>query len=65
METGEKVIIALVVVVTVGVVVGAVVGVNVIMPKMMEEMHKPAACAENCHEMEPFTSLWKSQFMRA
>jgi len=54
METGEKVIIALVVVVTVVVVVGAVVGVKVMMPKMMEEMHKPAACAENCHEMEPF-----------
>jgi len=54
MEIGETVIIALVVVVTVGVVVGAVVGVNVIMPKMMEEMHKPEACAENCHEMEPF-----------
>ncbi|HDN68475.1 MAG TPA: hypothetical protein ENG23_02705 [Methanomicrobia archaeon] len=54
METGEKVIIGLVVVVTLGVVVGAVAGVTVVMPKMMEEMHKPEACAENCHEMVPY-----------
>ena len=50
METGEKVIIALVVVVTI-LVLG---GVAVVMPTMMEEMHKPESCAKNCHEMEPF-----------
>lgn len=50
METGEKVIIALVVVVTIGVLGGAA----VMMPIMEEEMHKPESCAKNCHEMEPF-----------
>ncbi len=54
MEIGEKVIIALVVVVF----IGAIVGVAVVMPTMMEEMEKPANCAKNCHEMGPFyTSL--------
>jgi len=50
MERGEKVIIALVIVVFIGVLVGAA-GV---MPVMMEEMEKPENCAKNCHEMEPF-----------
>ena len=50
METGEKVIIALVVVVTIGVLGGAA----IMMPIMEEEMHKPESCAKNCHEMEPF-----------
>lgn len=50
METGEKVIIALVVVVFIGVLGGAA----IVMPKMMEEMHKPESCAKSCHEMEPF-----------
>jgi len=50
METGEKVIIALVVLVTVGVIGGAA----VMMPIMMEEMHKPESCSKMCHEMQPF-----------
>ena len=54
METGEKVIIALVVLVTVGVLIGVVFGAVVLMPKMMEEMEKPESCASNCHEMEYF-----------
>lgn len=57
METGEKVIIALVVVVTIGVLGGAA----VMMPIMEEEMHKPESCGKNCHEMAPFyTSLEES-----
>ncbi len=54
MELGEKVIIGLVVVVTLAVIIGAVIGAVVIMPAMMEEMHKPESCASNCHEMQPF-----------
>jgi cytochrome c nitrite reductase small subunit len=54
METGEKVIIALVVVVTLGVLVGAIVGLKFGMPIMEEEMHKPESCGKNCHEMQPF-----------
>lgn len=50
MERGEKVIIALVVVVFIGVLLSAA----VVMPAMMEEMEKPENCAKNCHEMEPF-----------
>jgi nitrate/TMAO reductase-like tetraheme cytochrome c subunit len=50
METGEKVIIALVVLVTVGVIGGAA----IMMPIMMHEMEKPESCASNCHEMQPF-----------
>ncbi len=50
METGEKVIIALVVVVF----IGAIGGVAVVMPTMMEEMEKPENCGKNCHEMQPF-----------
>ncbi|HID20565.1 MAG TPA: hypothetical protein EYP28_06495 [Methanophagales archaeon] len=50
MELGEKVIIALVVVVTLGVLIGAA----VIVPAQMEAMHEPESCASNCHEMEPF-----------
>lgn len=48
METGEKVIIALVVVVTIGVLGGAA----VMVPIMEHEMQKPASCAKNCHEMK-------------
>lgn len=54
MEKGEKVIIGLVIVVTLVFVGGAAVGGMVVMPVMMDEMHKPEKCAENCHEMEPF-----------
>jgi hypothetical protein len=50
MEKGEKVIIALVVVVTIGVIGGAAIA----MPIMMEEMTKPENCGKNCHEMQPF-----------
>ena len=50
MELGEKVIIALVVVVALGVLIGAA----VIVPAQMEAMHKPESCASTCHEMEPF-----------
>jgi len=50
METGEKVIIALVVVITVGVIVGAA----IMMPIMEHEMHKPESCGENCHEMQSY-----------
>ncbi len=50
MEKGEKVIIAVVILVTLGFVIGAA----AIMPTMMEEMHKPESCAKNCHEMKPF-----------
>ena len=50
METGEKIIIALVVVVTVGVLGGAA----IMAPIMEHEMHKPESCAKNCHEMQPF-----------
>lgn len=50
METAEKVIVALVVVITVGVVGGAA----IVMPVMMEEMTKPESCGKNCHEMQPF-----------
>ena len=55
METGEKVIIALVVVVTIGVLGG----VAVVMPTMMgEKMHKPEGCVM-CHEMQPFYDSWE------
>jgi cytochrome c nitrite reductase small subunit len=50
MELGEKVIIALVVVVTVAVLGGAA----VIVPAQMEAMHEPESCAATCHEMQPF-----------
>ena len=50
METGEKIIIALVVVVAVGVIGGAA----IMMPIMEHEMHKPESCGANCHEMQPF-----------
>jgi nitrate/TMAO reductase-like tetraheme cytochrome c subunit len=50
MEIGEKIIIALVVVVAVGVIGGAA----IMIPVMEHEMHKPESCGANCHEMQPF-----------
>jgi nitrate/TMAO reductase-like tetraheme cytochrome c subunit len=50
METAEKVIVALVVVITLGVVVGVV----FVMPVMMKTMTKPESCGKNCHEMQFF-----------
>jgi cytochrome c nitrite reductase small subunit len=50
MEIGEKIIIALLVLVTVGVIGGAA----IMMPIMEHEMHKAESCGANCHEMQLF-----------
>lgn len=53
METGEKVIIALVVVVT-AVTVISLVGAAIMAPTLKHEMEKPESCGRNCHEMQPY-----------